>query len=57
MTDAKDHMLRAIEASARREAKCLASEFARAASEQKEAILASLEIERWLATSCRDARF
>jgi len=37
-----------------REARRLAGEFARAASEEKEAILAELEIEQWLAESCRD---
>jgi hypothetical protein len=57
MNDAKDHMLRAIESGARREAECLAGELAYAASVEKEAILAALEFERWLATSCRDARF
>ena len=33
----------------------LAGEFARAASAEKEELLAALEFERWLADSCREA--
>jgi len=45
-----------IEADARAKLAKLAGEFARAPSEEKEAILAGIEIERWLADSCREAR-
>ena len=55
MQTGKEHILRAIEVKARREAEYLAGEFARAASAEKEDILAALEMERWLADSCRVA--
>ena len=54
MQTMKQHILRGIEARARQEAECLAGEFARAASEEKEAVLAALEFEQWLAESCRE---
>ena len=50
----KDLMLRRIRQRAIEEAKYLAGEFARAASEEKEEILAHLEFERWMADSCAD---
>jgi len=49
-----DQILRGIRDRAWAEAKRLAGEFARAASEEKEAILAGLEVERWLAESCEE---
>ena len=52
----KEHMLRIVEARALQEAQYLAGEFVRAASEDREAILAALEFEKWLACSCRCAR-
>ena len=54
MDAVKDQILRNIEAEARREAAHLAGEFARAASAEKEQLLAALEFERWLADSCRE---
>ncbi len=54
MTAEKQQMLRTIEARARREAKYLAGEFARAASAEREDLLAALELERWLAEACLD---
>ena len=48
----KDILLEAIQHRSEREAGRLAGEFARAASEEKEAILAELELERWVAESC-----
>ncbi len=48
----KDVLLEAIQRKSEREAGRLANEFSRAASEDKEAILAELEIEQWLAESC-----
>lgn len=54
MDSRKDRVLRAIEAEARREVAHLAGEFARAASAEKEELLAALEFERWLADSCEE---
>ena len=51
----KDVILRRIQHRAEAEAGFLAGEFARAASEEKEAILAELEFEKWLAEACLDA--
>ena len=51
----KDNIVRSIRARALREAKQLAGEFARAASDDKEAILAELEAERWMVECCDDA--
>ena len=51
----KDVMLKRIKRQAQAEARHLAGEFARAASEEKEAILAELEYEKWLAEVCFDA--
>ena len=56
MQDEKDRTLAQIEARALREAEYLAGEFARAAAEEKEAILAGLEYEQWLTESCWVAR-
>ena len=51
----KDLILRKVRERALEEAGFLAGEFARAASEEKEAILAGLEFEKWLAEACLDA--
>ena len=51
----KDLILRKARQRALEEAEFLAGEFARAASEEKEAILAALEFEKWLAEACSDA--
>ena len=51
----KDLILRKARERALEEAEFLAGEFARAASEEKEAILAALEFEKWLAEACLDA--
>ena len=56
MDDLKDAMLAVIQARAEEEAAALAGEFARAASEEREVILAALEFEQWLAGSCRETR-
>jgi len=48
----KDLLIEAIRQKSEHEAGRLATEFARAASEEKEAILAELELEQWLAESC-----
>ena len=51
----KDIRLEQIRRRSLGEARQLAGEFARAASEDREAILAALEFEKWLAESCADA--
>jgi len=48
----KDILLEAIRQKSEREARRLSREFVRAAAEEKEAILADLELEQWLAESC-----
>ena len=52
----KDLILERIRARALEEAEQLAGEFARAASEEREAIHAGFEFERWLAEACEDVR-
>jgi len=52
----KEVMLEAARRRSEREAARLAGEFARAASEEREAILASLEFEKWMAQACRDCQ-
>jgi len=52
----KDVMLEAARRRSEREAARLAGEFARAASEEREAILASLEFEKWMAQACLDCQ-
>ena len=56
MSIEKDPILREVETRALEEARYLAGEFARAASEEREAILAGFEFEQWLAQGCRDVR-
>ena len=51
----KDLIVQKMRERALEEAEFLAGEFARAASEEKEAILAGLEFEKWLAEACLDA--
>ena len=51
----EDVMLVRIQHQAEARARILAGEFARAASQDKEAILAELEFEKWLADACTDA--
>ena len=51
----EDVMLVRIQRQAEARARILAGEFARAASQDKEAILAELEYEKWLAEACADA--
>ena len=54
MSRTKDILLEQIMRRAQQEAAYLAGEFARAASEEKGAILDALELEQWLAASCAD---
>ena len=52
----KDAMLDAVRRKAEAEAAYLAGEFARAAGEEREAILAALEFEQWFAQACLDCQ-
>ena len=57
MRSAKDLMLAVMATRARRRTGQLASDLARADSDDKELILAELEFQRWLDESCRDCLF
>ena len=52
MSEFKDQIIALIQYKAEQDAAELADEFARAASEEKEDILAALEFEKWLAETC-----
>ena len=56
MDNTKDFLLQVIRRRSERELASLAGEFARAASEGREAILAAMEFERWLAECCAEAQ-
>ena len=50
----KERIIRRIEAKALQEAEHLSGEFARAASAEREEILAAMEVEQWLVDACQD---
>jgi len=52
MSELKDQIIALIQYTAEQDAAELAGEFARAASQKKEEILAALEFEKWLAETC-----
>jgi len=52
VSEFKDQMIRLIQYKAEQDAAELAGEFARAASEDREEILAALQFEKWLAETC-----
>ena len=52
MGELKDQIIALIQYKAEQDAAELAGEFAHAASEEKEDILAALEFEKWLAETC-----
>ena len=52
MSELKDQIIALIQYKAEQDAAELAGEFARAASEEKEDILAALEFKKWLAETC-----
>ena len=54
MGPTKRAILAAIRDSSDREAVYLAGEFVRAAEQEREAILAKMEFEQWLAVSCEE---
>ena len=56
MQTTKDLLLRIVEVKARHRVAGLASAFVRAASRDREMILAEMQFERWLADSCRDCQ-
>jgi len=51
----KDHILRVIWAGAVARLRDLSNQYVAALPEQKEAIQAGIEIERWLADGCRES--
>ena len=53
MTKLEDQLLGLVRESAARRAAGLAGEYVRARPEEKEAILAGLDFERWLERTCR----
>jgi len=54
MSKLKDQIIQLIERNARSKVAALASEYVRAEPEEREAIQAGIEIERWLAETCQD---
>jgi glutathionyl-hydroquinone reductase len=54
MGEMKDQLIRTIAEKAEQEAASLAGEFARAAAQDRELILAELAYNKWLAENCRD---
>jgi len=54
MTELKNQILRVIGQEAARKVSILSGQYIRAESGQKEVLQAALEIERWLAQSCRE---
>ena len=54
MTNLKDQMIRCIGSHAAANVADLAAKFIRAEAQEKEAILAGLDFERWLEQCCRE---
>ena len=54
MTELKDQILQFVRDNAARRAAKLAGEYVRARPEEREAILAGLDFERWLAEACQE---
>ena len=54
MGETKDRIVRLIEQEAARKVAALSHEYVRAEPSHKEAVLAALEIERWVAEGCRE---
>ena len=52
MSELKDQLVTLIQYKAEQDAAELAGEFARAASEDREEILAALEFKKWMAETC-----
>ncbi len=54
MGELKDQIIRLIEQNAAKKVSDLAGQFVRAKPEEKEAIMAGIEVERYLAESCQE---
>lgn len=54
MTGLKDQMLKIIAANSAGKVAQLAGEFAHAPSQEKEALAAGIDFERWLAETCQE---
>jgi len=54
MSKLKNQIIQLIRQKARRKVAALAGEYVRAKSEEREAIQAGIEIERWLAETCQE---
>ena len=54
MSKLKDQIIRLVEQNARSKVAALAGEYIRAKPEDKEAIQAGIDIERWLAEACQE---
>ena len=54
MGELKDRIVRLIEQNAAKKVSELSGEYIRAKPEEKEAIQAAIDVERWLAESCQD---
>jgi hypothetical protein len=55
MIELKDQMLRAVGRNANKKVGELAGKFVHAAPQEKEAILAGIDFERWLADTCQES--
>ena len=55
MSELKNRIIRLIERDAAKKVSDLSGQYVRAKSEEKEAIQAGIEIERWVAQSCRES--
>ena len=54
MGELKDHIIRLIEQNAAKKVSDLAGQFVRAKPEEKEAIMAGIEVERFVVESCQE---
>jgi len=54
MTESKEPIIRLIEQNARRKVAELAGQYLQAPPEDRETIQSGIEIEKWLADSCRE---
>ncbi|MCK4786711.1 MAG: hypothetical protein KAV87_23330 [Desulfobacteraceae bacterium] len=54
MGELKDRIVRLIEQNAARKASELSGEYIRAKPDEKEAIQAGIDVERWLSESCQE---
>ena len=54
MATTKEQIIRAIQGNAGNEAAAFAGQYARSTPEEKEALLASLDFERWLEQCCQE---